>query len=128
MINSEEIKKVEEEEARILLEERKVEKDEKEIVKEEGEIIHEEKFLRRNLNRVISIERTLRDAAKTRAQFLRKFAKHKFIFSMISGIGVVLVWRGLWDVSEMVPGLESSVVALVVGMGILILLEKYTEL
>lgn len=107
-------KKIEHEEAKILLEERKIENEEREVKAEEGKIV--------------SIEKTIREATKMRLGFLRKFAKHKFIFSMIAGTGVVLVWRGLWDISETIPGLESSVVALIVGIGILWFLERYTEL
>lgn len=111
MSDIEEIKKVEREEEKILVEEKK-------MAKEEGKL----------LNETIDLQKTFKDATKMRMSFLRKFAKHKFLFSLIGGIGVVLVWRGLWDLSETIPGLESSAVALVVGLGIIWLLEKYTEL
>lgn len=111
---SEQNKKIEREETKILLEEKAIEKEEKKIEKELGTF---EEF-----------KSTFKDASKLRIVFVRRIQKHKFLFTMIVAIGVVLVWRGLWDLSELVPGLESSAVALLVGLGILWLIEKYTNM
>src|SRR5579859_3668241 len=109
-----ETKKVLEEEKVIEHQEEKIEKSEKIIAKEESQIIN--------------IEKSLQEASKIKIGFIKKFARHKFIFSMIGGIGIVLVWRSIWDISTVIPLLQSSFVALAVGLGILWVLEKYSDL
>lgn len=63
-----------------------------------------------------------------RQLILRKISRKKFVFTLIGIFGVVLVWRGIWEVTEVMPILQYSVVALLVGIGILWLIERYTDL
>lgn len=98
------------------------------IVQEEKKIEVEEKKIEHEEEQIVDLEKTIKTADKARFAFIKKFAKHKFLYSLVAGTGVVLVWRGLWDISETIPGLESSVVALIVGLGIIWVLEKYSSL
>ena len=63
-----------------------------------------------------------------RQLILRKISRKKLTFTLIVIIGVVLVWRGIWEISESLPILQYSVIALLVGIGILWLIERYTDL
>lgn len=44
---------------------------------------------------------------------------HKLLFPLIVGIGVVLVWRGLWNLFDSVPILSYSLISLSLGIVIL---------
>jgi len=41
----------------------------------------------------------LRDLAKTKKGLIRKIAKHKLIFTLVVSTAIILVWRGIWEVS-----------------------------
>ncbi len=70
----------------------------------------------------------IKEASLIKKSILRKISKHKFLFTIIFTLGIVLVWRGLWNFTESIPFLKNSVVSLLVGFSILWLIEKYTEL
>lgn len=112
----------------ILEREKKIEGDQKKLLAEEGEVLSEEKKLEVNISGVSKIGRQLNKIETFRSRFVSKIAKHRFIFSLLAASGVVLVWRGLWDISETLPILSSSFVALIVGLGLLWLLQKYTDM
>jgi hypothetical protein len=109
---TERLEKIEKEEIRILSEEGKVLRTVKSI--EEEELLHEKK--------------SLRGFGKFRKFFIKEASKHKFLFSMTVAFGVVLIWRGLWDLSERIPFISDSMIALVVGMGLLWFIERYSNL
>jgi hypothetical protein len=109
----------------ILAEEKTIEKLEKEILQHEDKLITEKKQIGGN----ISANGKLMVSLQSRRHlFVRKFARHKFFYTMAISIGVVLVWRGIWEITSKLPILSESIVALIVGIGILWAVERYTEL
>ena len=63
-----------------------------------------------------------------RASLARKLSKHKILYSVLISFGVVQVWRGLWDWSETIPWLASPFIALAIGLAILWLTKRYSDL
>ena len=113
-------------ENKILDEEEKIENTEKELLKDEKIVVNT--LESRQFKTLVQSSNVLRDLAKTRKVIVRKTAKHKFIFTLIVSTGIILVWRGIWEVSATLPILSSSFAALFVGVGILWLIERYTDL
>lgn len=50
---------------------------------------------------------------------LSKMQKHRFFFPLVSAIGVILVWRGLWDIFDQIPIISYSAISLSLGLIIL---------
>lgn len=90
-------------------------------------LLKEEKIIEGEVKEVKKDESVLVHVEHHRRGFVKKLAKHKFIFSLIVSLGVVLVWRGLWDITAELPVLKESGVALVLGLAIVWFLEKYSE-
>ena len=102
-------------------------KEEDQILKTEHSILAEETVLEhevKSLEKKISV---LNAFESHRKRVVRRLAKHKFIFSILVSLGVVLVWRGIWDITSVMPVLKDSFVALIVGFAILWYLEKFSE-
>jgi hypothetical protein len=120
-------------ERKILEEAGRIEELEEQIQDKEKEILRAERKVLSEIDR--SPFQAFRGGVLTKRQFawlkkvvIRRIAKHKFLFSLFVMFGVVLVWRGVWELSSMIPILSSSFVALAVGILVLWLVNKYTEL
>lgn len=107
-------------EGEILKEQKKIEQEEVKMLKKEDEIKNEVDQIEKSTQALNSIERY-------RHNVVKKLAKHKFVFSMIVSLGVVLIWRGIWDITAELPILKENFVALLVGFAIIWFLEKYSE-
>ncbi len=92
------------------------------------QLLQEEQRVEKNVEEVKQEETVIAQVETKRKRFVRKLAKHKFLFSMVASLGVVLVWRGLWDVTAELPVLKDSLVALLIGFAIIWFLEKYSEI
>lgn len=44
---------------------------------------------------------------------------HRLIFPLIVGVGVVLLWRGLWDLFDQIPIVSYSFISIALGIIIL---------
>ncbi len=130
-------------EKEILKEEIKSERLEKEILKELKEEIHkteeldkEIKDTERKLSRkFIPIAKLLARNGFTwsevkilKGTMVQRVSRHRFLFTVIVLVGVVLVWKGLWETFDKISIFKYSAVSLVVGFLILWLLEKFSEL
>lgn len=120
--------------------------------KEEQEILSDEKKIERNIKKIERIENKIEDQEKEimgvektilkhaghrfyprefkflRVVLLKKIARHKLLYTLSISTGIVLVWRGIWETSAMIPFISYPLVALTIGIIILWLSEKYTEL
>ena len=112
-------------EKKILAEVENIEKMEEEIKKSEENI---SKNLTQGIKTMSKDGINYKEASLIKKSILRKISKHKFLFTIIFTLGIVLVWRGLWNFTETIPFLKNSVVSLLVGFSILWLIEQYTEL
>ena len=118
---------------------------EKEIVEEEKHIDAAQKHIQEDEHRILASEQTiLRNIKKTksintnslippemsffRTVFLRRIAKHKILYAFLATIGTVLIWRGIWEGADKIPFISLSWVSVLVGFGILWLLNKFTDL
>lgn len=101
----------------------KVLNEEKRIEATEEEVLNQEKKIERTL-----ASNELKDFNQTRRAFVNRIAKHKFIFTLIASTGIILVWRGIWELTSRLPILSDSFVALILGVGILWLIERYSDL
>ncbi len=109
MKSNKELKKIEELESKILKEEEKIEKREAEIL---------------TLDK--SVTGVVKDLGSFRSNLARRIAKHKFIYTLLISLGIVLVWRGLWETTESL--IASSIVSLMAGIILLWLVKKHTEI
>ena len=115
----------------IIKEEEKLEKDISKIEDIEDEIEDHEKEiigLEKNILKHSSSKKFPKEFKFLKALFLKRIAKHRLLYTLAISLGIVLVWRGIWETTLMIPILSYPIVALVVGIIILWLTEKYSEL
>jgi len=117
-----------------------------EISKKEKQILEEEKKITEQAEKLLKIQPTIKEilhkeqqvvqeeaAVTTELNFFQKFfvaraKKHRAIFQVIIVLGVVLVWRGLWGLFDQMPILSSAAISLVVGLIVLWLFNRITDL
>jgi hypothetical protein len=132
-ISETELEKIENAEVEVLKATEVIKESEHRIQEEEKQIlILEEQILKQIKHHPI---RTLARGGFTRKElqilhkvFVRKLAKHRLVFTVIITFGVVLIWRGFWEVTAVLPLLSSPIVCLIVGFIVLWGVKKYTEL
>lgn len=107
--------------------EEKIENHETKILQEEERILKEVKD---NPAQVFSIDPgiTKREIHLFRLALVKKLSRHKLTFALLVGFAIVLVWRGAWGVVDEVPVLNIALVSLALGILILWILKKYTDL
>jgi|SRR5579872_2352455 len=44
---------------------------------------------------------------------------HKLLFPLLTGVGVILLWRGLWDLFDQIPIISYSFISIALGIIIL---------
>ncbi len=134
MPNRNNLKTINKKEQQILEAVKQIKKAEQRIDQEEKEILLSEKkvldVLHKSPLAAFKLEDGLspREAAFFRSLLLRKISKHRLIFALVVTVGTVLIWRGIWHSADELPIISSAVVSLVVGIGILWLVKKYTDL
>lgn len=53
---------------------------------------------------------------------------HRLLFPLVVAVGVVLVWRGLWNLFDQVPILSYSFISLALGLIILWAFNRFNSL
>ena len=48
-----------------------------------------------------------------------RLSQHPTLYALIGGVGVVLFWRGVWDLADIVPGLSPLIT---IGVSLVIML------
>lgn len=86
----------------VILEQVVVEEKTGETVEEEVETVEKEEAMN-------TVQKTLITRAK----------HHKLLFPLLTGVGVVLLWRGLWNLFDQLPIISYSFIS--IGLGIVIL-------
>ena len=109
---------IEQLEKRILHELALVESMEKKLLGEEEEIIGKQDEMLSGVRKMLSWRKT----------FVQKLSQHKAVFSTLLATGVVLISRGIWELSAHLPFLSSSIVALLTGIIILSAINRYPNL
>ncbi|MBI3485591.1 hypothetical protein HY025_01455 [Candidatus Daviesbacteria bacterium] len=130
---ADQLETISKEEARILKETEKIEEAEERIKQEEKEILEsEQKILatakEHPLKTLVRHGLSRRGIGFIRATYLKRLSKHRFIYALIVLFAIVLVWRGFWETTSLVPFLANPVIALLIGIGLLWILKKYTNL
>ena len=105
-------------EQRILKELALVESMEKKLLGEEEEMLDRQEEVATGVKKLMFLRKT----------FLQKLSQHKAVFSTLLATGVVLVSRGIWELSAHLPYLSSSLVSLAVGVLILIVINRYPNM
>lgn len=128
------LKTIEEKEKQLLKEAKKIEVAEKRVNKEEKNILRAEKkvfdLLNKNPMTAFKIDDGLsrKETAFFHSYLLKKFSKHKLVFALVVIVGNVLIWRGIWHTADQLPIISSALVSLILGIGLLWLMKKYTDL
>lgn len=67
-------------------------------------------------------------ASKFQEKLVGKLQHHKLIFPLLVGVGVVLVWRGLWEIFDVTPIISYSFISLALGVVILWAVNRINSL
>lgn len=128
MAKQDDIKVVAKREKEILEQEKRIERAEANIEREEKRIEHVEREILRHkrlsLRTIFTPDLTPQERYFVHRRILKRFAKHKIIFSLLLTTGVVLVWRGIWHTADELPIISISLVSLGVGLAILWLVNR----
>jgi hypothetical protein len=104
----------------------------KKIVRLEKQLLLSERKLAKTI-RVSHIKTLAKDGLSRsevgliRRSFLRRYRKHKFIFAIVTALGAVLVWRGLWNIIDITPFLKNDFISIVTGFALLWLIDRYAD-
>lgn len=106
-----------------------VDKKEQFIIREEQKILQ----MQEGLEKLVKKEEKEEKVVATELNFFQrviisKLKKHKVIFQMLIIFGIVLVWRGLWNLFDTIPFISYSLVSLILGVILLLLLNRITDL
>lgn len=112
------------EDKKILDELKDIKDEEKEILKREDKV--EETLESTSFKEIMDAAPAVKELSTFRSKFVRRIQKHKLIFTLFVAVGIVLVWRGLWELSESI--IASAAVSLVLGIVLLWLIKRYTDL
>jgi len=110
--------------------EEKIDKYREEIEEEEQEIEHLENKISSEEDQILKVKGKGYPKARAlfRTGFLRRFARHKLLYSLTVVAAVVLVWRGMWGLADMTPGLSNPIVSIVLGVFIIWLVDSISKL
>lgn len=61
-------------------------------------------------------------------KLVKRLQRHKLLFPLIVGVGVVLVWRGLWELFDVTPIISYSFISLALGIVILWAINRINSL
>jgi hypothetical protein len=106
---------------------KKIEDLESDLLAKEGEVLRAEERILASEKEVAKEIAWLKRAESHRHQIVQRLSKHKFLFSTLVTFGVVLIWRGLWNLTDMLPVIKDTGVSLLLGFGIIWFLEKYSD-
>ncbi len=74
---------------------------------------------RRPVRKIRKIKRT--KTPKVKKELKRFRLPHKVVFSFIGVMGVVLVWRGLWNFFDATPFINQPIASLVIGIVLVVI-------
>ena len=111
-------------EKKILAELKDIKEEEKEILAREDKM--EETLDSRPFKEILDAAPAIKEVSAFRLRVVRRMQKHRLIFALLIALGIVLVWRGLWEVTESL--ISSAFISLILGILLLWLTKKYTDL
>ncbi|NTU46353.1 hypothetical protein HGA88_01895 [Candidatus Roizmanbacteria bacterium] len=127
------LEKLQLEEEELARETELIKKMEQRIAADEKRILHEEKMVESTLKASgiagdLGMTTIFGRTQKLRNIFIKRVSKHKFITTLLVTTGIVLVWRGIWHLADETPILSIAAVSFVVGILILWVIDRFTEL
>lgn len=60
--------------------------------------------------------------------FIKRFNKHKLIYGLTSIVSIVLIWRGVWHLADLTPGISNPIISILLGLFILWFIDRVSEL
>ncbi len=67
------------------------------------------------------------DSVRKNSGFGRTVYRFRFLISLLLTIGVALIWQGIGQISQTIPLISSATGALVIGLLILVLIDRLTR-
>lgn len=64
----------------------------------------------------------------TQQKLIHRLQHHKLLFPLLVGVGVILVWRGLWELFDVTPIISYSFISLALGIVILWSINRINSL
>ncbi len=133
MARSSEINKLKSIERRLLKETERIEESEEKIEKEEKKISHIETDIIKSIKKqpvraLMKNGFTQKELGYLHKLLVYKIARHRYIFTLLITLGIVLIWRGFWEITETLPLLSYPIIALLSGILIIWLTERITHI
>lgn len=133
MDTSADLKELRKIEKNILDEAKEIERSEQSIKEHERRILESERNILSHMKNkpktlFINSDLTKQELHFLRMTFIRKIARHKLLYAILITLTFVLVWRGTWHTIDEIPILNHSLVSLGVGIFLVWLLKKATDL
>lgn len=82
------------------------------------QVVVEEKTGKEVEEEVETVEKT-EEMNSVQKNLITRAKHHKLLFPLLTGVGVVLLWRGLWNLFDQIPIISYSFISIVLGVIIL---------
>lgn len=124
---SEQIEKLEE---KIISEEDEIESLERKIETKEDKILksHDKVFKMVGGFNFLFGGDTKYHAKFIKSGFIKRFNKHRLIYGLTSIVSVVLIWRGVWQLADLTPGISNPIISIALGIFVLWFIDRVSEL
>lgn len=111
--------------------EKKIISEEAQIEDLEGEIITQEKHILKSENKIISISNIISNTLGKlsnihifRSNLIKRFNRHKVLYSFITLVSIVLIWTGLQTFIIKTPGISNPLIAIPAGLLIVWIIDR----
>lgn len=113
--------------------ERKIIIKEAEIEKIEGKILSEEHKIIKTENKISKLAKLLAASIKNfpayhvnvlRLKVVKRFNKHKVLYSFVTLLSIVLIWTGLQTFITRTPGISNPLIAIPAGLLIVWIIDR----
>lgn len=100
----------------------------KELVKKQDVILDKVAVDEKEEETVVAEVKSVEKVSDLQKNLIFHARHHKLLFPLVVAVGVVLVWRGLWNLFDQVPILSYSLISLTLGIIILWAFNRFNSL
>ncbi|HSX19188.1 MAG TPA: hypothetical protein VLE91_03575 [Candidatus Saccharimonadales bacterium] len=120
------VKKIERLEKRVVSEEGEIKKLEEKISQKEDRILKSQSMLLKTMG---GVKVAFGAAPAYHAKFVRlgivkRFGKHKLLYSFVTLVSVILIWTGLQTFINKTPGISNPLISIAIGLLIVWVIDR----